>query len=106
MISQIIEKLKEINKKNYEVESITAGEIKLHMKMTPEEFDEFIDWLESKGFINVNGARNRVNDFIEYKEDYVIDEFENLETNKKVVLEYVDVQSKENFVVLKSITVE
>ena len=76
------------------------------MKLTPEEFDEFIDWLESKGFINVNGARNRVNDFIEYKEDYVIDEYENLKTNKKVVLEYVDVKSKEDFVVLKSITVE
>jgi hypothetical protein len=76
------------------------------MKLTPEEFDEFIDWLESKGFINVNGARNRVNDFIEYKEDYVIDEYENLKTNKKVILEYVDVKSKEDFIVLKSITVE
>ena len=106
MIGQIIEKLKEINKKNYEPESITAGEIKRHMKLTPEEFDELIDWLRSKGFIDLNGARNRVNDFINYKEDYVIDEFENLKTGKKVVLEYVEVQSQEDFVVLKRIEVE
>jgi len=106
VIGQIIEKLKEINKKNYEPESITAGELKLYMKLTPEEFDEFLEWLRSKGFINVNGARNRTADYINYKEDYVIDEFENLKTGKKVILEYVDVKSKEEFVVLKRIEVE
>jgi hypothetical protein len=106
MIGQIIEELKRINKKNYDVELITSGEIKLHMKLTPEEFEEFVNWLRSKGFINVNGARNRVNDFIDYKEDYVFDEFENLKTGKKIELEYVDVKSKEDFVVLKRIEVE
>jgi len=106
VIGQIIEELKKINKKSYEPESITAGEIKLHMKLTPEEFNEFINWLRLKGFVNVNGARNRVNNFINYKEDYVIDEFENLKTGKKVMLEYVEVQSQEKFMVLKRIEVE
>jgi len=106
MIGQIIEELKKINKKNYEPESITSGEIKLHMKLTPEEFEEFLGWLRSKGFVNVNGAVNRVNDFVDYKEDYVIDEYEHLKTGKKIILEYVDVKSKEDFVVLKRIEVE
>lgn len=106
MLSQIIEELKKINKKNYEPESITAGELKLYMKMTPEEFQKFVDWLRSKGYVNVNGASNRTADYIDYKEDYVIDEYENLKKGTKIILEYIEVQSKEEYVILKSITVE
>jgi len=106
MIGQIIEELKKINKKNYEPESITAGELKLYMKMTPEEFQKFVEWVRSKGFVNVNGASNRTADYIDYKEDYIIDEYENLKSGKKIVLEYIWVQSKEEYVILKSITVE
>jgi len=106
MIGQIIEKLKEINKKNYEPESITAGELKLHMKLTPEEFEEFIDWLRSKGYVNVNGVANRTTDYVSYKEDYIIDEYEHLKRGNKVILEYVKVKSKDEYVVLKRIEVE
>jgi len=106
MIGQIIEELKKINKKNYEVESITAGELKLYMKMTPEEFQKFIEWVRSKGYVNVNGAVNRLTDYIDYKEDYILDEYEHLKTGKKILLEYIRVKSKEEYVVLKSITVE
>jgi len=106
VIGQIIEELKKINKKNYEPESITAGELKLYMKMTPEEFQKFVEWVRSKGFVNVNGASNRTADYIDYKEDYIIDEYENLKSGKKIVLEYIWVQSKEEYVILKSITVE
>jgi len=106
VIGQIIEKLKEINKKNYEPESITSGEIKLYMKLTPEEFDKFTDWLRSKGYVNINGAVNRTVDYIDYKEDYVIDEYEHLKRRSKVILEYVKVKSKDEYIVLKDIKVE
>jgi len=80
--------------------------LKLYMKLTPEEFEEFINWLRSKGFVNVNGAVNRTADYVDYKEDYIIDEYENLKRGTKIVLEYVKVKSKEEYVVLKSVTVE
>jgi len=106
MISQIIEELKKINRKNYDVESITPGKIKLYMKLMPEEFKEFLDWLHSNGYINVNGAINRVTDYVDYKEDYVIDVFEHLQRKDKIILEYVMVKYKDEYVVLKSIEVE
>jgi glutathionyl-hydroquinone reductase len=106
MISQIIDELKKINRKNYDVEYITPGKIKLHMKLMPEEFKEFVDWLHSNGYINVNGAINRIADYMDYKEDYVIDVFEHLQKRDKIILEYVMVKSKNEFVVLKNIEVE
>ena|GEM_PF-5425019 len=106
MIGQIIEELKKINKRNYEVESVTSGELKLYMKMTPDEFERFINWVRSKGYVNVNGAVNRLTNYIDYKEDYILDEYEHLKTGKKILLEYIKVKSKEEYVVLKSITVE
>jgi len=106
MLGKIIKELKKINKENYDVESITEGEIKLHMLLTSEQFKKFMDWLYSNGYININGAVNRVTDYVNYKEDYIIDEFANLKKGGKLVLEYIKVKSKDEFVILKSIKVE
>jgi len=101
-----LEKLKRINRESYDVESVIKGEVKMNMVLTPDQFNQFIDWLYSEGYININGAVNRVTDYINYKEDYVIDEFKSLKKDSKVVLEYVRVKSKDEVVVLKNIKVE
>jgi len=102
----IVTDFERINKENYDVESITEGEVKMNMVLTPDQFNQFVGWLYSNGFININGAVNRVTDYANYKEDYVIDEFKSLKKDNKVVLEYVKVKSKDEVVVLKSIKVE
>ena len=106
MLGKILEKLKRINRESYDVESITKGEVKMNMVLTPEQFNQFIDWLYSEGYINVNGAVNRVVDYLNFKKDYIIDEYENLKKDSKVVLEYVRVKSKDEVIVLKNIKVE
>ena len=106
VLGKILEKLKRINKENYDVDSVMKGEVKMHMLLTPEQFNAFIDWLYSIGYINVNGAVNRVTDYVNYKEDYIIDEFVNLKKGNKVTLEYIRVKAKDEAVVLKSIKVE
>ena len=106
MLGKVLEKLKRINKESYDVESITKGEVKMNMVLTPEQFNQFIDWLYSEGYININGAVNRVADYLNFKKDYIIDEYENLKKDSKIVLEYVRVKSKDEVVVLKNIKVE
>jgi len=106
MLGKILEKLKRINKESYDVDSITKGEVRMHMVLTLEQFNQFINWLYSEGYININGAVNRVTDYINYKEDYVIDEFKSMKKDSKIVLEYIRVKSKDEVVVLKNIKVE
>ena len=106
MLGKILEKLKRINKEGYDVESVIKGEVKMNMVLTPDQFNQFIDWLYSEGYINVNGAVNRVADYLNFKKDYIIDEYENLKKDSKIVLEYIRVKSKDEVVVLKNIKVE
>ena len=75
------------------------------VRLTEEQFDEFLDLLEGLGFYHANGGENLIHNFIGYKEWLNHEEYRHLDEDVLVYLEYVEVQSSEVVVYLKVLSI-
>jgi hypothetical protein len=75
------------------------------VRLTEEQFDEFLDLLEGLGFYHANGGENLIHNFIGYKEWLNREEYRHLDEDVLVYLEYVEVQSSEVVVYLKVLSI-
>lgn len=75
------------------------------VRLNEDQFNEFLDLLEGLGFYHANGGENLINNFIGYKEWLNREEYRHLDEDIVVYLEYVEVQSSEVIIYLKSLSI-
>jgi len=75
------------------------------VRLNEDQFNEFLDLLEGLGFYHANGGENLINNFIGYKEWLNREEYRHLDEDIVVYLEYVEVQSSEVMIYLKSLSI-
>ena len=108
-LRQLLAELKRLTKGKLEITNVEDNYVKLYAKLTEEQFEELKDWLDSKRYINTNGAVNRIADYISYKEDLVYDEWAKVDdefryTGDKICLTYHDVRAPDGrYIILKEI---
>ena len=108
-LRQLLAELKRITKGRLEIIDIEDNYVKLYAKLTEEQFDELKDWLDSKRYINTNGAVNRIADYIGYKEDIIDDEWAKVDnefryTGDEICMTYHDVRAPDGrYIILKEI---
>jgi len=118
MAEEIIEKIKEFfitKNADFDVgqpieteDNTTLVEIKFRepIELTKEQYDALYDFLKDLGFYSMNGAENKVNDFIGYKSWVGSEEFEN-DDGDKVFVYYTKVSTGgETTYFIKKIEVE
>jgi len=75
------------------------------VRLTEDQFDQFLDLLEDLEFYHANGGENLINNFIGYKEWLNREEYRHFDEDVLVYLEYVEVQSSEVVIYLKSLSI-
>jgi len=108
-LRQLLAELKRLTKGKLEITNMEDNYVKLYAKLTEEQFEELKDWLSSKRYIIANGAVNRVADYIDYKEDFVDEEWAKVDdeyryTGDKICLTYHDISASDGrHIILKEI---
>jgi hypothetical protein len=82
-----------------------AFEYEEPMRLDEGQFNEFLDSLKGLGFYHANGGENLVADFVGYKEWLNYEEYRHSDENVVIYLEYVEVQSSDAIIYLKSLSI-
>jgi hypothetical protein len=62
-------------------------------RLSEEDFERFVDMLDSLGFYHANGAKNQVSNFLMYKRWLVYDEYRQPSTGVTVFIKYFETKS-------------
>ena len=76
-----------------------------HGVLSEEEFESFLDLLNSLGFHHVDEAENMIKDFILYKELLVHELYSNSSEDVAIHLKYYAIKSEINIIYLSRVTV-
>jgi hypothetical protein len=74
-------------------------------RLSEEDFERFVDMLDSLGFYHANGAENQVSNFLMYKRWLVYDEYRQHSTGITVFIKYFETRSVKTSVDLDYIIV-
>jgi hypothetical protein len=74
-------------------------------RLSEEDFERFVDMLDSLGFYHANGAENQVSGFLMYKRWLVYDEYRHSSTGVTVFIKYFMTKSVKTTVDLDYIIV-